>query len=128
MAAADFGVDGRGPDVKIIHAAAHAGQRGFQELRGQDWVPMADSPERVGIILAALAERGLRDVQAAVPHGPGAILRVHDAGFVHFLEHCHAVWAERYGTGSAAFARMFGMRGLAQVPDPANINAMLAGS
>ena len=114
--------------MKIIHAAAHAGHAGFQELRGQHWVLMADSPERVGIILAALVERGLRDVQAAVPHGPEAILRVHDAGFVHFLEHCHAVWAERHGTGSAAFARMIGMRGLAQVPDPANIDALLAGS
>ena len=112
--------------MKIIHAAGHAGHAGFQELRGQDWVAMADSPARVAIILGALAERGLGDVQAPLPHGPGAILRVHDAGFVHFLEHGHGLWAARHGTGSPAFARMFGMRGLAQVPDPANIDAMLA--
>lgn len=112
--------------MKIVYSDDHLGHAGFKELRGEDWVGMADNPTRAQIILAALADRGLTDVIAPEHHGPEAILRVHDAVFVHFLEHGYTMWQARYGSGSAAFARMFGMRGLAQTPDPANIDAMLS--
>ena len=112
--------------MKIVYSDDHLGHAGFKELRGEDWVGMADNPTRAQIILAALADRGLTDVIAPKHHGPEAILRVHDAVFVHFLEHGYTMWQARYGSGSAAFARMFGMRGLAQTPDPANIDAMLS--
>ena len=112
--------------MKIFHSQDHFGHARIKELRGQDWVDMAENPERMQIILAALAERDLRDVHPPTLHGPQAILRVHDAGFLHFLERGYPMWAVRHGTGSAAFARMFGMRGLAQTPDQANIDAMLS--
>lgn len=112
--------------MKIFASDDHLGHAGFKELRGEDWVGMADDPTRVAIILAALAARGLADVSAPEQHGPEAILRVHDAGFVRFLEQGHAMWAARPGSAGPAFARIFGMRGLAQSPNPASIEAMLS--
>ena len=112
--------------MKIIYSKDHFGHAGIKELRGEDWVGMADNPERMRIILAALADRGLRDVHSPAPHGPEAILRVHDAGFLRFLEHGYPMWAVRHGAGSAAFARSFGMRGMAQTPDETSIDAMLS--
>lgn len=112
--------------MKIFHSGDHGGHTGIKELRGAAWVGMADSPERMTIILSALADRGLGDVHAPAQHGTEPILRVHDAGFLHFLEQGYPLWQARHGSGTAAFARMFGMRGLAQTPDPANIDAMLS--
>jgi len=126
MATADFGSDGGGNGVKIFASDDHLGHAGFAELRGVDWVGMADDPRRVAIILAALAARGLTEVSTPVRHGPQAVLRVHDAGFVRFLEQGHAMWAARPGAAGPAVARMFGMRGLAQVPNATSIDAMLS--
>jgi len=112
--------------VKIIYSQDHVGHAGIKELRGQDWVGMAENPERMQIILAALAGRDLTDVHPPAPHDTGAILRVHDAGFVRFLEHGYPMWAARHGADGAAFARTFGMRGMAQTPDETSIDALLA--
>lgn len=87
---------------------------------------MAECPERMAVILAALAEAGLRDVQAPKSHGLAEAARIHDPDFLTFLETAYPLWEKRYGPGSAAFARMFGMRGLAQKPDLKNIDAMLS--
>lgn len=111
--------------MKVIHSDAHQGHGGAEELRAGAFVPMAECPERMGVILTALDEAGLRDVRAPRSHGLEAALRVHDAGFVRFLERAWPLWQARDGTGSAV-ATMFGMRGLAQRPDPASIDAMLA--
>ena len=43
--------------MKIIYSEAHRGHGGAMELRGADWVPMAECPERMTVILNALAGR-----------------------------------------------------------------------
>ena len=65
--------------MKIVYSDAYFGDADFKELRGEDWVGMAENPERMRMILAALADQGLRDVQTPEHHGPEAILRVPDA-------------------------------------------------
>lgn len=112
--------------MKIIYSEAHRGYGGAMELRGADWVPMAECPERMTVILKALAEAGLRDVQAPVSHGLEAALQVHDPDIVGFLERAYPMWEQCHGPGGAAFANMFGMRNLAQKPNLSSIDAMLS--
>lgn len=112
--------------MKIIYSDAHHGHGGAMELRGATWVTMAESPERMTMILSALHEAGLRDVNAPSAHALDAALRVHDPDFVGFLERAYPMWEQRHGPGSAAFATMFGMRGLAQKPKLSSIDAMLS--
>lgn len=112
--------------MKIIYSDDHRGHGGATELRAGAFVPMAECPERMTVILAALAEAGLGDLHSPTAHGLEAACRVHDPDFVGFLERAYPMWEQRHGPGRAAFATMFGMRGLAQKPDPANIDAMLS--
>lgn len=112
--------------MKIIYSEAHRDHGGAMELRGADWVPTAECPERMTVILKALAEAGLHDVQAPVSHGLEAALQVHDPDFVGFLERAYPMWEQRHGPGGAAFTTMFGMRNLAQKPRLSSIDAMLS--
>ena len=52
--------------MKIIYSDAHKGHGGALEMRGEAFVPMAECPERMEVILAALSEAGLRDVEAFI--------------------------------------------------------------
>ncbi len=126
VAAAHGGANGGGGVMRIIYSDAHQGHEGAVELRGETLVPMAECPERMAAILSALATAGLRDVQAPQHHGLQAAARIHDAGFLQFLETAYPLWLARYGPGSAAFARSFGMRGMAQTPRMDNVDAMLS--
>jgi acetoin utilization deacetylase AcuC-like enzyme len=112
--------------MKIIYSDAHRGHGGAPELRGETLVPMAECPERMESILTALAAVGLSHVEAPTSHELDAALRIHDKDFVAFLERAYPMWQARHGTGSAAFARVFGMRGLAQKPNFDSIEAMLS--
>ena len=112
--------------MKIIYSDDHHGHGGATELRAGAFVPMAECPERMAVILAALAKAGLRDVQAPQTHALSAALRVHAPDFVGFLERAYPMWEKRHGAGSTAFPTMFGMRGLAQRPNLSSIDAMLS--
>ncbi len=112
--------------MKIIYSDAHKGHAGAPEMRGESFVPMAECPERMEVILQALAEAGLADVQAPTPHGLEAAARIHDPDFLRFLETAYPMWRQEKGPGSAAFARTFGMRGMAQKPNMNSVNAMLS--
>ena len=54
--------------MKIFYFDAHKGHAGALEMRGEGFVPMAECPERMDVILAALSDAGLRDVQAPEVH------------------------------------------------------------
>ena len=112
--------------MKIVYSPAHQGHAGALELRRDAFVPMAECPERMQVILAALSEAGLDDVQAPLRFGLEEAARIHDAGFLRFLETAWPLWQQRHGSGSAAFARTFGMRGMAQKPNMASVEAMLS--
>jgi acetoin utilization deacetylase AcuC-like enzyme len=112
--------------MKIIYSDAHQGHAGAPEMRGEVFVPMAECPERMAVILQALAQDGLTDMQAPTLHGLEAAARVHDPDFLRFLETAYPMWLAQKGPGSAAFARVFGMRGLAQKPNMNSVDAMLS--
>ncbi len=56
--------------MKIIYSDAHKGHANAPELRGEVFVPMAECPERMAVILAALAKAGLTeaDLDWLIPH------------------------------------------------------------
>lgn len=112
--------------MKIIYSDAHKGHAGALELRGEVFVPMAECPERMDVILAALAEAGLRDVHRPKSFGLAEAARIHDPDFLTFLETAYPLWEKRHGPSRAVFARMFGMRNMAQKPHMDNIDAMLS--
>ena len=112
--------------MKIIYSDAHKGHAGALELRGEVFVPMAECPERMGVILAALAEAGLRDVHRPKSFGLAEAARIHDPDFLTFLETAYPLWEKRHGPSRAVFARTFGMRNMAQKPHMDNIDAMLS--
>lgn len=112
--------------MKIIYSDAHKGHAGGLEMRGEGFVPMAECPERMEVILAALAEAGLGDVQAPKSHGLAEAGRIHDPDYLKFLEMAYPLWEKRHGPSRAVFARTFGMRGMAQRPQMDNIDAMLS--
>lgn len=60
--------------------------------RGQMRTPL-EVPERTGHILAALRELG-HEILEPADHGRAPIERVHERGYLDFLETCHARWHE----------------------------------
>ena len=112
--------------MKIIYSPDHKGHAGAPELRGEVLVPMAECTERMDVILTALQEAGFADPLLPSSHGLGPAQRIHDPDFVAFLQNAYPMWEKRHGPGSAAFARTFGMRTMAQKPNPASIEAMLS--
>jgi len=112
--------------MKIIYSDAHQGHAGAMELRREVFVPMAECPERMAAILAALAGAGFDDPLAPDTFGLEEAGRIHDPDFLRFLETAYPMWLERHGPGTTAFARTFGMRGMAQKPRMDNVDAMLS--
>ena len=94
--------------MKIIYSDAHKGHGGALEMRGEAFVPMAECPERMEVILAALSEAGLRDVEAPKLHGLAEAARIHDPDFLTFLETAYPLWEKRHGASRAVFARVLG--------------------
>ena len=112
--------------MKVIYSDAHQGHAGARELRREVFVPMAECPERMTAILQALDEAGFDAPLAPDSFGLTEAARIHDADFLRFLETAYPLWRTRHGPEGAAFARTFGMRGMAQKPDMANVDAMLS--
>jgi len=61
-------------------------------------------PERAERIREAIAGAGIGPIRAPDEHGLDAVLRVHAADYVDFLEHAHARWREATGADEHAEA------------------------
>ncbi|MEM7666711.1 MAG: histone deacetylase family protein [Pseudomonadota bacterium] len=73
--------------------AAHAPVR---EMNNGEWMDFAESPDRLGSILAAIGP-----VEAPRDHGDAAMKRVHDALYLEFLKSAHDTWLAQGRTGDA---------------------------
>jgi acetoin utilization deacetylase AcuC-like enzyme len=73
--------------------SAHAPLR---ELNNGEWMPYAESPARLGSMLAQLGE-----TTAPIDHGLAAILAVHDPDYVTFLQSAHDTWLAQGRSGDA---------------------------
>lgn len=111
--------------MKLICSEDHRDHAGAKEMRYDQMIPMSESPERMDMIMAALAEAGFADVVAPTAHGLDTVHQVHDPAFVSFLERCYPLWEAEFGPGGFATAYTFGMRGMDQVPNP-SVHSMLS--
>jgi acetoin utilization deacetylase AcuC-like enzyme len=111
--------------MRIVHSEDHRGHAGAMEMRYDRMIPMSESPERLDIILKAMAEAGFDDVVGPEAFDDHPILAIHDHAFVAFLERAWGLWAQEVGTGGFATAYTFGMRGMAQEPNE-SVHSMLS--
>lgn len=111
--------------MKLIYSDDHRDHAGTMEMRYDRLIPMSESPERMDMIMRALAMAGFADVVAPCAYGLEVVHQIHDPAFVNFLERCYPLWEAEFGPGGFATAYTFGMRGMAQVPNE-SVHSMLS--
>jgi acetoin utilization deacetylase AcuC-like enzyme len=111
--------------MKLIYSQDHRDHAGAKEMRYDKMIPMSESPERMDMIVGALAEAGLEDIAEPDSHGLEIAHQVHDPAFVSFLEQAYPLWEQEFGPGGFATAYTFGMRGMDQVPNH-SVHSMLS--
>ncbi|PWW03777.1 acetoin utilization deacetylase AcuC-like enzyme [Hoeflea marina] len=111
--------------MKLIYSDAHRDHAGAKEMRYDQMIPMCESPERMDMIMEALAAAGFKDVVQPAPHSLEVAHQIHSPAFVSFLEKAYPMWEREFGPGGFATAYTFGMRGMNQVPN-GSIHSMLS--
>jgi acetoin utilization deacetylase AcuC-like enzyme len=100
-----------------VYSEKHALRDARTELYGGELVPPFECPVRAEHILQRVNEVSLGDVIAPDEFDIDAITRIHDPGFIHFLETCWDDWAAE-GFQGEAIATCWPARGMQQrIPD-----------
>ena len=99
--------------MKTVTHAAHLRHSGLVEFAEGRVSPAHESPERAATVLAAVRARAIGPVAESTAHGTAPLLRVHDAGYLAFLEGAWTEWVAegREGPALAASWRGRGMDG-----------------
>jgi acetoin utilization deacetylase AcuC-like enzyme len=84
-----------------VYSDDHRGHVMKGELSGGCFVPPFEKPERADLVLARVREMDLGPVEPPAPFDRAAALRVHDEGFVRFLETCWDEWSASAHEGDA---------------------------
>ena len=100
-----------------VHTEKHRLRNSKTELYGGVLVPPFECPERVEIIMKRIAEVGLGEVIEPDAHGMAPIERIHDAGFLAFLESCWREWKAAGFEGEAIAANWPARRMAQRVPN-----------
>jgi len=82
--------------MKTFYSPAHLAHVPREEFDQGRLSPAVEIPARVEAVKAEIERRKLGPIVAPGPFGGEAILRVHDAHFVAFLERAHADWRAAY--------------------------------
>jgi acetoin utilization deacetylase AcuC-like enzyme len=109
--------------MKAVHSPLHARHQGGMELYRGELVPTFETPERIAVILEALAAARI-EVTAPRIFPESRLLRVHDAGFVAFLRGAHARW-QAEGRRGNVLPSGFPARGLRRDRKPSGISGAL---
>ncbi|MBF2080353.1 MAG: histone deacetylase family protein [Synechococcales cyanobacterium T60_A2020_003] len=83
--------------MKIIYSPDHRFQDAFTELIDGRFQPPVENPRRVEGILSALRENSFESIAPPQDFGLEPILRVHDPGFVEFLQSAWGEWVAKHG-------------------------------
>ncbi|MDR6755370.1 acetoin utilization deacetylase AcuC-like enzyme [Mycoplana sp. BE70] len=95
--------------MRVIFSEDHKLRNAKTELYGGELVPPFEAPFRAEWILAAVKEAGFNDVVAPARHGLETVLKVHDAGYLKFLETAWDRW-KAAGYKGEAIATSFPVR------------------
>ena len=102
----------------MIYSDAHQKHAGAMEYVNGRMVPMFEKPERMDMVLKRLSEVGFGDLHPPESFGTAPILRVHEDGYVDFLQNAYARFREHGDEADFASGFVFAMRGLRQAPNP----------
>lgn len=95
--------------MRVVFSEDHKLRNAKTELYGGELVPPFEAPFRAEWILAAVKEAGYTDVVAPARHGLETALKVHDAGYLAFLETAWERW-QAAGHRGEAIATSFPVR------------------
>jgi acetoin utilization deacetylase AcuC-like enzyme len=84
-----------------VYSEEHRLRNARTELYGGQLVTPHECPERAQYVLDRVVAVGLGEIVAPTRHGIDPVLRVHDPGFVAFLEGAAAEWAAAGNRGEA---------------------------
>ncbi|MDJ0777347.1 MAG: histone deacetylase family protein [Gammaproteobacteria bacterium] len=96
-----------------VYSDKHALRDARTELYGGELVPPFECPVRAEHILGRVREVGLGEVIAPREFSLEPVTRIHDPGFIHFLEHCWQEWVAA-GFKGEAIAANWPARGMQQ--------------
>lgn len=96
-----------------VYSDKHALRDARTELYGGELVPPFECPVRAEHILERVREVGLGEVIAPREFSLEPVTRIHDSGFIHFLEHCWQEWVAA-GFKGEAIAANWPARGMQQ--------------
>lgn len=99
--------------MQTIYSPDHELRNARTELFGGELVPPFECPERVRYVLERIHEVSLGEVLAPDDFSIDPLLRIHDPGFVDFLQSCWAEWQET-GYKGEAIPCVFPARGMQQ--------------
>lgn len=83
--------------MKIIYSPDHRFQDASTELIDGRFQPPVENPRRVEGILSALRENSFESIAPPQDFGLEPILRIHDPGFVEFLQSAWGEWVAKHG-------------------------------
>lgn len=96
-----------------VFSEKHALRNSRTELYGGQLVPPFESPVRVEYVLARLKQVDLGEIIAPDEFGIDPVRRIHDSGFIQFLEHCWTQW-QALGYKGEAIPTCWPARGMQQ--------------
>ncbi|WP_174801596.1 histone deacetylase family protein [Martelella limonii] len=110
--------------MRIIYSEDHKFRDARTELHGGELVKPFEGPFRVEWILAALKEHGFNDIVAPPAHGLSVAAKLHDAGYLAFLETIWERWTAA-GFTSEAIPISLPVRRSYHARPPKNIDGLL---
>jgi len=87
--------------VIVIHSEEHRLQSGRSELNDGQLVPCYEKPERADIVRNRLETMGIGPIVAPESHGLAPLERIHDAGYLSFLQTAWTEWVAEHGDWDA---------------------------
>lgn len=107
-----------------VYSEKHLLRDARTELAGGELVPPFECPVRAEHVLARVREVALGEVIAPREFGLEPVQRVHDAGFIRFLESCWGRW-QAAGFAGEAIPTVWPSRGLPSLRLPRDIEGQL---
>jgi acetoin utilization deacetylase AcuC-like enzyme len=111
--------------VQTVYSEAHRRHHARGELIDGALRPPHERPERADLILAAVRETDLGEVIEPTAHGIEPLARVHDAGFLTFLQEAWDLWLAEHGDETDALPLAWPSRRMRQL-EPEAIDGRLS--
>lgn len=111
--------------VIVIHSEEHRLQAGRSELNDGQLVPCYEKPARADIVRARIEAVGLGLIVEPTRHGIAPLERVHDAGYLGFLQTAWDDWVAEHGADIDALPLNWVAPGMSRRRVPRSIDGRL---